>query len=84
MHSWSPSTGCRVDHTALLLLLQVCAYTLPCLFSLKLLGTSMCNLERCCCVLIIPVSLSAAGLYSSVHSLVGSIRSHRSGFGLAG
>lgn len=64
-------------------LLQVCAYTLPCYFGLKLLRGSMWRSELWFCHIIIPVSLllSAAGFYSSVHSLIENIRSHGSGFG---
>jgi vesicular inhibitory amino acid transporter len=61
----------------------VCAYTLPCWFGLKLLGGSMWKSELWFCHFIIPFSLllSAAGFYSSVHSLIDNIRSQGSGFG---
>jgi vesicular inhibitory amino acid transporter len=61
----------------------VCAYTLPCWFALKLFGASMWRSELWFCHAVIPVSLllSAAGLVSSVSSLVQDIRSHGSGFG---
>lgn len=64
---------------------QVCAYTLPCWFGLKLLGSSMWRTELWLCHIMIPLSLlvSAAGFYSSVHSLIENIRSHGSGFGPA-
>lgn len=61
----------------------VCAYTLPCWFGLKLLGTRMWKSELWLCHIMIPLSLlvSAAGFYSSVSSLIDNIRSHGSGFG---
>lgn len=64
---------------------QVCAYTLPCWFGLKLLGSRMWRSELWLCHFMIPFSLllSAAGFYSSVHSLIENIRSHGSGFGPA-
>lgn len=63
--------------------LQICAYTLPCWFGLKLLGTRMWKSELWLCHVMIPLSLlvSAAGFYSSVSSLIDNIRSHGSGFG---
>jgi hypothetical protein len=69
--------------SALLLPLQVCAYTLPCWFGLKLLGSTMWRSELWLCHIMIPLSLllSASGFYSSVHSLIDNIRSHGSGFG---
>lgn len=71
------------DVLCCVVLLQVCAYTLPCWFGLKLLGGSMWKSELWFCHFIIPFSLllSAAGFYSSVHSLIDNIRSHGSGFG---
>jgi hypothetical protein len=61
----------------------VCAYTLPCWFALKLLAHDMWRAELWFCHLVIPVSLlvSAAGLVSSMSSLVQEIRSGGSGFG---
>lgn len=61
----------------------VCAYTLPCWFGLKLIGSQMWRGELYLCHLLIPLSLllSAAGLASSVSSLIQDIRSHGSGFG---
>lgn len=61
----------------------VCAYTLPCWFALKLFGSKMWRGELWLCHVLIPVSLliSAAGLVSSVKSLIIDIQSHGSGFG---
>jgi vesicular inhibitory amino acid transporter len=61
----------------------VCAYTLPCWFALKLLGSNMWRAELWLCHLVIPVSLlvSCAGLFSSVSSLIQDIKSGGSGFG---
>lgn len=61
----------------------VCAYTLPCWFALKLFGSKMWRGELWLCHVIIPLSLlaSAAGLVSSVRSLISDIQTHGSGFG---
>jgi vesicular inhibitory amino acid transporter len=61
----------------------VCAYTLPCWFALVLFGKDMWRAELWLCHALIPLSLlvSAAGLFSSVKSLIADIQSHGSGFG---
>lgn len=61
----------------------VCAYTLPCWFALKLFSSRMWRGELWLCHILIPVSLllSAAGLVSSIRTLISDIQSHGSGFG---
>eukprot|EP00877_Chromochloris_zofingiensis_P014030 jgi/Chrzof1/8881/Cz03g27240.t1 len=63
----------------------ICAYTLPCWFSLRLIKQDMWRIERWFCYLLIPVTLalSAWGLLSSVQTLIEEIHSHGSGFGPA-
>ena len=52
-----------------------CAYTLPCIFTLRLLGDRISAAERLLCWALIPLSLilSIAGFYSSVLALVSNL-----------
>ena len=64
----------------------ICAYALPCWFTLRLFGPELSMFERWLCKGIIPLALllSAAGLVSSVSTLIQNIRHHGSGFGPEG
>lgn len=75
-HACMPRTRARVRP-------QVCAYTLPCWFALRLFGSRMSRPEVWLCHAIIPLSLlvSAAGLVSSVSTLIQDIKAGGSGFG---
>jgi vesicular inhibitory amino acid transporter len=64
----------------------ICAYALPCWFVLRLFGPELSFFERWLCRGIIPLALllSAAGLVSSVSTLMQNIKHHGSGFGPEG
>lgn len=61
----------------------ICAYFLPCWFALKLFGDTMWKPELWLCHALMPIALlvSAAGLVSSVRSLIADIQAGGSGFG---